>query len=112
MAVGQKKKGTAFSGPIRSKKRNATSGQQEFGRSSTVTVAALATNTAETYSITDADAEVGDVINVSPQTAPEAGWGVEAAWCATAGTIAVRARNHSGGSLTGGALVLSYAITR
>lgn len=94
--------GTKISGPIRSK----------AGRSTSITVAALTTNTAETYSITDSDAKVGDVICVSPQTAPEAGWGIEAAWCDTAGTIKVRARNHSGSSLTGGALVVSYSISR
>lgn len=110
MAVGEKKHGSAMTGPIRSKKR--INGVNQYGRTSTVTVAALTTNTAEEYSITDADAEVGDIIIASPTTAPEVGWGIEAAWCATAGTIVVRARNHSGSSLTGGSLILSYAITK
>jgi len=112
MAVISKKKGTGISGPIRSKKRNATSGQQEYGRQASVTVAALTTNTAETYTVSDADAEVGDIVIASPNVAPEAGWGIEAAWVDAAGSIKIRARNHSGSSLTGGALVLNYAITR
>lgn len=110
MAVGEKKKGSAMSGPIRSKRR--VNGQQEFGRQAAITVAALSANTAETYSISDADAEVGDIVLASPNSAPEAGWGIEACWVDSAGAIKVRARNHSGGSLTGGALTLNYAITR
>ena len=112
MAIGQKKRGSAMTGPIRSKKRSAVSGQLEYGRQSSVTVAALGANTAETYTIADDEAEVGDIVLVSPNVAPEAGWGVESAWVDAAGSIKVRARNHSGSSLTGGALVLNYAITR
>lgn len=110
MAIGQKKHGSAMTGPIRSKRMVA--GRSAYGRQSTVTVAALTANTAETYDIADADAEVGDIVLVSPNAAPEAGWGIEAAWVDSAGAIKVRARNHSGSSLTGGSLVLNYAITR
>lgn len=105
-----KERGSNVSGPLRTLRT--VNSQKVVGRSADVTVAALTANAAETYSITDADAKVGDVIAVSPQTAPEAGWGIEAAWCATAGTIVVRARNHSAGTLTGGSLTLSYSITR
>lgn len=104
-----KQAGSNMSGPIRSQR--VVNSQKVIGRRSTVTVTALTTNSAESYSITDADARVGDVICVSPVSAPEAGWGIEAAWCATAGTITVRARNHSGVSLTGGSLQLSYTIS-
>jgi hypothetical protein len=103
-----KQAGSRLTGPLRLQK----SSDKSEGRYATVTVAALTTNTAETYSITDADALVGDVVIVSPNVAPEAGWGLEAAWVDSAGVIKVRARNHSGGTLTGGSLRLNYQILK
>lgn len=97
-----------MSSPLRMGK----TGTNALGRTATVTVAALTTNTDELYSITDADAEVGDIILVSPNTAPEAGWGLECAYVSAAGAIKVRARNHSGSTLTGGSLVLNYQIVK
>jgi hypothetical protein len=100
--------GSSMSSPLRMTK----TGSNTQGRSAAVTVAALTTNTAELYTITDADAEVGDIILVSPNTAPEAGWGIECTYVSAAGTIKVRARNHSGDTLTGGSLTLNYQIVK
>jgi hypothetical protein len=110
MSLVEKKQGTSMTGPIRSRRQ--VGGVSVLGRQRSVTVTALAANAAEVYTISDSQAEVGDVVLVSPNTAPEAGWGLEAAWVSAAGTISVRARNHSASALTGGALVLNYALTR
>lgn len=81
----------------------------------TVTVVALDAATEETYTITEtkaSKAQVGDVIAVSPKTAPEAGWGVIAAWVDSPGVIKVKASNFAGTALTGGSLVLRIAVIR
>lgn len=102
--------GSAMSGPIRAQR--ISGGKKVLGRQSTVTVAALTAGSEETYSITDADAVVGDIVVVSPNVAPEAGWGIICAWVDSAGVIKVKASNFGSGSLTGGSLALNYAIQR
>jgi hypothetical protein len=82
------------------------------GRQAAVTVAALAAAATETYSITDADAAVGDIIVCSPNTAPEAGFAIECCYVNAAGAIRVRVRNISADALTGGALTLNYQIIK
>lgn len=81
----------------------------------TVTVTALAAAGKETYTITEttpSKSKVGDVIAVSPKTAPEAGFGIIAAWVDSAGVIKVKASNFSGSSLTGGSQVLRICVLR
>lgn len=102
--------GSNMSGPIRSQVMS--NGLKTLGRSAVVTVTALAAAAEETYTITDADAFVGDVINVSPGTTLEAGWGTIAQWVSADGTISVKASNFGVGALTGGSLTLYYTITR
>lgn len=81
----------------------------------TVTVAALSAATEEIYTITEttpSKSKVGDVIAVSPKTAPEAGFGIICAWVDSAGVIKVKASNFGAGALTGGSLVLRICVLR
>jgi len=102
--------GSAMSGPIRAQRID--SGKKVLGRQATVTVAALGAAAEEIYEIADLDAVVGDIIVVSPNVAPEAGFGIICAWVDAAGVIKVKASNFGAGNLTGGSLVLNYAIQR
>lgn len=79
--------------------------------SASVTVSALAAGAEEELTISDSDAEVGDVVAVSPSEAlDEAGLSVSSARVSAAGTIKVRISNQSGGSLTGSTEDLYYSI--
>lgn len=107
--------GTKLTGPLRLWQKGGP--ERTLGRSSAVTVTALAAVTSdvvdmETHTITDADALVGDVILVSPNVAPEAGWAILAAWVDAAGSIKVKTANLGDAALTGGSLTLNYTIIR
>lgn len=102
-----KEKGTHLSGPLRMYSANGT-----LGRSDSVTVTALAAGAEETYTITDADAKLGDIIVASPAAGVEAGWGITKAWVSADNTIKISASNFSGSGLTGGSLTIHYAILK
>jgi hypothetical protein len=102
--------GGTVSGPI--KTTRVVNGQKVEGRSSSVTVTALAAAAEETYTIADTDAEVGMVVSASPNVAPEAGWGIICAWVDAAGSIKIKVSNFGAAGLTGGALVINYTLTK
>lgn len=80
-------------------------------KSAEVTVSALAAAAEEELTISDSDAEVGDVIVCSPSEAlDEAGLCIASARVSAAGTIKVRISNQSGSGLTGSTEDLYYAI--
>lgn len=80
-------------------------------KTAAVTVSALAAAAEEELTISDSDAEVGDVIVCSPSEAmDEAGLSISSARVSAAGTIKVRISNQSGSGLTGGENNLDYAI--
>lgn len=85
-----------------------------FPGSASVTVSALTPGSSEDYSITDANAKVGDVIFASPSNAmAEAKFAIALAWCSTAGTVKIRGLNSgASGNLTGGANTINYCILR
>lgn len=110
MAQG-KQNGVHFTGPVRTKAmRSGSSGV--YGRQASITIAALAAGATGTYTFTDEDAELGDVVCCSPASAPEAGVIIASARVSAAGTISVRIVNGSGDALTGGAQVLYYWICK
>jgi hypothetical protein len=79
--------------------------------SAAITIAAIADEASADYTISDANASVGDVISVSLANADmEAGLLVVGAWVSAANTISVRIANDSGGALTGGAATVYYSI--
>jgi len=76
-----------------------------------ITVSALAAGAEEDITISDSDAEVGDVVVASPVNAmAETGFAIVCAWVSANGSIKVRLSNVSGSSLTGGTNSLKYAI--
>jgi thiamine monophosphate kinase len=84
-----------------------------YRKSATITVAALNAAAEEIYSITDAKARVGDVVVVNePAGGGEAGWHILGAWVDSVGVIKVKASNLSGSQLTGGSVIVRYAVIR
>lgn len=82
-----------------------------YTKQAAVTVSTLAAGAEEELSISDSDAEVGDVIVASPSEAmDEAGLSISSVRVSAAGTIKVRISNQSGSALAGGANNLDYAI--
>lgn len=101
-----------MSGPIRSYSGPRSSGGT-LGRQGAITIAAITTGASADYTIADVDAQIGDVISVSLANADmEASLGVIGAWVSAEGTISVRILNSGAGTLTGGAAVVYYTITR
>ena len=104
-------KGSHMTGPIRSTVGGG--GSKVVGRSGSITIATIAAAAEAVYTIADADAEVNDVICVSPQAAPEAGVVIASCYCIVAGVVSITIRNaKASGALTGGALAVSYSISR
>lgn len=82
-----------------------------FVGSGAITIAAVADEATADYSISDANAEVGDVVSASLANADmEAGLELVGAWVSAAGTIKVRVANDSGGALVGGAATVYYSL--
>lgn len=108
MAQG-KIRGSNVTGPLRTYSTNSSAGRK-MGRQGSITIAALTTLAAATYTIADSDAMVGDVIVVSPNVALEAGADIAAAWVSAEGTISIKIRNGSSVTLTGGAVAINYYI--
>lgn len=103
--------GSNMSGPIRTSSTNKNGGKQ-WGRQGTVTVTALASLAAATYTIADSNAMIGDVVVASPNATPEAGFAIDAVWVSAEGVISVKVRNASAVTLTGGAVLLNYFICK
>lgn len=105
--------GSVLSGPIRSKRHNGSVGfGGSLGRQASVTVTALATLATQNLVVVDSDAQLGDVISVSPNASPEAGLDIGTAWVSAEGQITIKLRNGGGVALTGGVVVLNYTISR
>lgn len=85
-----------------------------FVGSASVTVTALAAAAEEDYSITEANATVGDIVVASWDDAgAETGASIQAAWVSAAGTIKVRNSNlNASAGLTGGTRTIRYALIR
>ena len=83
-----------------------------FYGSGSITIAALAAAAEADYTITDANAAVGDVISVSLANADmETGVAILGAWVSAAGTISIRIGNVHTSGLTGGAATVYYTIS-
>jgi hypothetical protein len=82
--------------------------------SASVTVTALAAAAEEEYSITDADAAVGDIVLASFDNAGmETGMNISGAWVSAAGTVKVRVSNvNAVAALSGGSRTVRYALLR
>lgn len=82
--------------------------------SGSITVATLAAAAEADYTISDANALVGDVIIVSGANAlMETGVGILGAWVSANGTIKIRIGNfNDSAALNGGANTMYYAIVR
>jgi histidyl-tRNA synthetase len=103
---------TRVSGPIVSLTKS--NGQNVEGRSASVTVSTLAAAAEEEYTITDADATVGDIIVCSFDNAGmETGMCICGAWVSANGTIKVRVTNvNAAAALVGGSRTLRYQIMK
>lgn len=105
-----KRNGTVFSGPLRTVRQNGASRTE--GRTGSITITAQTAGSTGTYTISDTDAFVGDVVSVSPASAPEAGVVFASARVSADGTISIRIVNASAVSLTGGAQSFYYTISK
>lgn len=103
--------GSHHTGPIRTTvaRRGA---DRSLGRSASLAVTAQAAAATGTYTINDVDAEIGDVVCVSPSSTPQAGLIIASAHVSAIGVISVRIVNGSAGALTAGAQPVVYWICR
>jgi hypothetical protein len=63
-------------------------------------------------SVTDANAKVGDIISCSANAALTANLALGQPYCAVAGTIVIPVINPTAGSISQGAVTVSYKILR
>lgn len=90
-------------------------GEMFYG-SGDITIAAIVPEASADYTISDANAVIGQVVNVSIENAGmEASLVVMAAWVSAAGTISIRIGNHNasgGANLTGSTSTVYYTLTK